>query len=174
MPPDPTDRSRKQVFEMPVVLALLGAIVGGIIGFASSWFLTQTQLQHSDHQDLVAARRVAYEAFVRDLKTLSLTTADLQSAVSTDPQGSDAVHASTAMAEESTNLVTDYTSVQIDGSAAAESRANSDFAIIHQALVDLNAAQTDPAAYRRVENALDQAIKAFVQLARTELGASPT
>jgi len=106
MPPDAVDPPRKHLFEMPVLVALFGAVVGGIIAFATSWFLTQTQLQHADHQDLVAAKRVAYEAFVRDLKMLSLTTANLQSAVSADPQGSDAINASATMDEESYQLVT--------------------------------------------------------------------
>lgn len=162
----------KKLFEMPVFVALLGAVLGGAIGFTSSWIVTQTQLHHTDQQNLVAARRADYQAFVRDLKMLSLTTGSLRSAVSADPQGSDAVNASATMDTEATTLVTDSINVQIDGSSAARSLANSDFTIIHQALVNLTQNQTDAAAYQRVENALDQSITGFVKLARDELGAN--
>lgn len=162
----------KKLFEMPVFVALLGAVLGGVIGFTSSWIVTQTQLHHTDQQNLVAARRADYQAFVRDLKMLSLTTGSLRSAVSADPQGSDAVNASATMDTEATTLVTDSINVQIDGSSAARSLANSDFTIIHQALVNLTQNQTDAAAYQRVENALDQSITGFVKLARDELGAN--
>jgi hypothetical protein len=161
---------RKQLFEMPVFAALIGAAVGGVIAFATGWFVTQTQLQHTDHQNLVVARRVAYEAFVGDMKDLSLTTADLQSAVSSDPQGSDAINASATMSAEATRLVTEYIDVQIDGSMAARSLANRDFTTIHEALTNLTQNQADPAAYRRAENAMDQSIKGFITLARQELG----
>lgn len=144
--------------------------MGGVIAFATGWFVTQTQLQHTDHQNLVAARRVAYEAFVGDMKDLSLTTGDLQSAVSSDPQGSDAINASATMSTEATRLVTEYVDVQIDGSMAARSLADSDFTTIHEALTNLSQNQTDPAAYRRAENAMDQSIKGFITLARQELG----
>jgi hypothetical protein len=157
---------------MPVFVALLGAVLGGVIGFTSSWIVTQTQLHHTDLQNLVVARRADYQAFVRDLKMLSLTTGSLQSAVSADPQGSDAVNASATMDTEATTLVTDSVNVQIDGSSAARSLANRDFTIIHHALVNLTQNQTDAAAYQRVENALDQAIAGFVKLARDELGAN--
>jgi hypothetical protein len=160
----------KKLFEMPVFVALLGAVLGGVIGFTSSWVVTQAQLHHTDQQNLVSARRVDYEAFVRDMKMLSLTTGDLQSAVSADPQGSDAVNASATMTTEATTLVTDSTNVQIDGSAAARSLANSDFTVVHKALVNLAQNQADSAAYRRVENALDQSIAGFVKLSREELG----
>jgi hypothetical protein len=168
---DSEPRSKK-LFEMPVFVALLGAVLGGVIGFTSSWIVTQAQLHHTDQQNLVSARRADYEAFVRDMKMLSLTTGDLQSAVSADPQGSDAVNASATMNTEATTLVTDSTNVQIDGSAAARSLANSDFTIVHQALVNLAQNQADSAAYRRVENALDQSIAGFVKLSREELGAN--
>ena len=167
----PEPRS-KRLFEMPLFAALLGAVLGGVIGFTSSWIVTQTQLHHTDQQNLVAARRADYEAFVRDMKMLSLTTGDLQSAVAADPQGSDAVNASATMDTEATTLVTDSIDVQIDGSTAARSLANSDFTIVHQALVNLIRNQTDPAAYQRVENALEQSIAGFVKLAREELGAN--
>jgi hypothetical protein len=161
---------RKQLLEMPVFVALLGAVLGGVIAFATSWFVTQTQFHHTDHQNLVAARRVTYEAFVRDLKLLSLTTSDLQSAISANPQGSGAVNASATMSTEATQLVTEYINVQIDGSMAARSLADRDFTIVHQALVNLTQNQNNPTAYRRAENALNQSVKGFVQLSRTELG----
>jgi hypothetical protein len=167
----PEPRS-KRLFEMPLFAALLGAVLGGVIGFTSSWIVTQTQLHHTDQQNLVAARRADYEAFVRDMKMLSLTTGDLQSAVAADPQGSDAVNASATMDTEATTLVTDSIDVQIDGSTAARSLANSDFTIVHQALVNLIQNQADPAAYQRVKNALDQSIAGFIKLAREELGAN--
>jgi hypothetical protein len=170
MPSNSGDPARKQLLEMPVFAALLGAVLGGVIAFATSWFVTQTQLHNNDHQNLVSARRVTYEAFVRDLKLLSLTTSDLQSAVSADPQGSDAINASATMSTEATRLVTEYINVQIDGSMAARSLADRDFTIVHQAIVNLVQNQSDPAAYRRTENALDQSVKGFVQLARAELG----
>jgi hypothetical protein len=170
MPAGTTKPALKKLFEMPVFAVLLGTVLGGVIGFASSWFVTQAQLHHTDHQNLVAARRVAYEAFVRDMKVLSFTTGDLQSAVSTDPQGTAAVNASATLNTEATGLVTEYINVLIDGSMAARSLANSDFTIVHQALLKLAQSQTDPAAYQRVENALDQSVKGFITLARNELG----
>jgi hypothetical protein len=56
-------------------------------------------------------------------------------------------------------LVTEYINVLIDGSMAARSLANSDFTVVHQALLNLAQNQTDLAAYQRVENALDQSVK---------------
>jgi hypothetical protein len=165
-----TKPALKRLFEMPVFAALIGAVLGGVIGFASSWFVTQAQLHDTDHQNLVAARRVAYEAFVRDMKVLSFTTGDLQSAVSTDPQGTAAVNASATLNTEATDLVTEYINVLIDGSTAARTLANSDFTVVHQALLNLTQNQTDPTAYQRVENALDQSVKEFIALARNELG----
>src|SRR5215471_3742789 len=121
MPDDNTKPALKKLFEMPVFAALLGAVLGGVIGFASSWFVTQAQLHNTDHQNLVAARRVAYEAFVREMKVLSFTTGDLQSAVRADPQGTAAAEASATLNAEATSLVTEYISVLIDGSTAARS-----------------------------------------------------
>ena len=170
MPDENTKPALKKLFEMPLFAALLGAVLGGFIGFASSWFVTQAQLHNTDHQNLVAARRVAYEAFVRDMKVLSFTTSDLQSAVGTDPNGTDAANSLAALDTEATSLVTEYINVLIDGSTAARSLANHDFTVVHLALTNLTDNQTDPAAYRRVENALDQSVKGFIVLARNEFG----
>lgn len=160
----------KKLFDTPVITALLGTFLGGVIAFTSSWFVTQTQLHHTDHQNILLARRVAYEAFIRDMKVLAFTTSDLQSAVRADPQGSAAVNASATMQAESTSLVGEYLDVQIDGSTAARSLANRDFTIVHQALVNLAMNDTNPTAYRRAEDVLNQSVIGFINLARGELG----